>query len=120
MSRTNAYLLGKFKDRRGESLIETLVAILIAVLSLGLLATAIAASTHMTSGSADTMRKYHNANSAVADHNEASKVSGQGTLVFKEGTKTKYLTADHTDIKVGYYANNESGSVPVVAYERIK
>ena len=105
------------KNSRGESLVETLVAILVGALAMTLLASMIVTSTRLTQESSKTIDEYYASNNLVAAKSDDGKVTGEGTIVLndKDGFP-KYLRSDGSDVKVEYYVNNADSKNPVVAY----
>ena len=110
--------LARLANRRGETLTEVLVAILISGLAILLLATTIAASVNMNLNTRNAFNRYYDAGKAIA---ELSDEIGEGTvtLMAVDGdVSTAASISDSTDksgIDIKYYG--EEGT-DVVAYIR--
>ena len=102
----------KLRSRAGESLSETLVALLISSLALVMLAGAVTAATRVVTRSKDKMTEYY-----AADADLATRAEADGSL-----TLTLTDTADPLlalpDINASYYENDAFPSRPVIAYAK--
>ena len=99
----------KLKEPSGETLTETLVALLIAALALVMLAGMISSTTRIVTQSKATMKSYYENNNQVAK---------QGTA-YDSATITLALagvTGDGKAYSVDVYLNNTLGNTPVVSY----
>ena len=97
-------ILSKLRQRAGESLTETLVALLIATVALMLLAGAISTTQRLVSQSEDAMSEYYTKNNAVA-----LQSGGTDTTVTISGD----LSATYD---VTLYTNDQFSKTPVIAY----
>jgi len=97
----------KLKSRAGETLTETLVALLISSLALLMLAGAISSATRVITLSKDRMTKYYAADATMAER-KAARGSLTVTLTDSSGGE---LT-----IPAQYYENDAFASHPVIAY----
>ncbi len=105
----------KLHSQSGESIGETLVALLIGVLALVMLAGAISASSGVILKSRDKLGKYYDANEAVSG---VVKMTSGGTPSDAGITITDLQNSiSGQSYKVTYYKNNEFGSKTVVAYD---
>ena len=99
----------KLKGQSGETLTETLVALLIAALALTMLAGMISSTTRIVTQSKATMKTYYEENNQVAKQvaPEASATIILAPNVGMDGAK---------DYSVSVYLNNTLGNTPVVSY----
>jgi hypothetical protein len=96
----------KLNSRSGESLTETLVALLISALALVMLAGAITASMRVITRSREKLDEYYNANeSVVAGGTQPGKVS-----ISVAGIQSK-------DYDVYFSTNDEFSNTPVISYK---
>ncbi len=112
-------------DHRGESLAETLVALLIAGLSMAMLAGMITTSVRITDESTGSFREYYQMDESVASHSSSDPETE--TVAIQSGGKNYYIgTDDSTDtgstgvpsVTVKYYINTEAKGKSVISYER--
>jgi len=101
----------KLKSRAGESIGETLVALLISALALVMLAGAISATGRMITTSDKQMGKYYDGDKGIV-----ARTSSDGTLssLTIKGDKTA-IQEIHNNVK--YYKNDAFTNKPVVAYK---
>ena len=100
----------KLRSRAGETLTETLVALLISSLALLMLAGAVTAATRVITRSKDKMAEYYAADAALAE-----RASSKGSLTLSL-TDTSDEPLNLSDIQVQYYVNASFPTRPVVAY----
>ena len=100
-------MIKKLSSRRGESIGETLVALLISALALMMLAGAVSSALNLVSKSKLVMDDYYHANNAVAERAEATAVNGPDL--------DPSALAPLPNYEVKYWAN-EQLSTPVIAY----
>ena len=98
-------MLAKLRSRAGESLTETLVALLIAALGLVILAGAISSTMNMVRNSKTRMTSYYSANNAVEKKTADNAVSDFSVLI--GGTAVSGVSA---------YQNDTFSGKPVIAY----
>ncbi len=103
----------KLKSPAGETLTETLVALLIAALALTMLAGAIASSFGVIQRGREKLDQYYTANEAA---DGVVKMSGDGTAGKVTLTDAENQLS-HGDINVSYYTNDKFNNMPVVAYK---
>lgn len=104
---------GKLKSNKGETISETLVALLISSLALTMLAGAITASANLVEKSRTKMDSYY---AASEQENGVIKMSGAGT----EGTVTITAVSGGLDAQtytIVYYGNEEFTRYPVYSYK---
>ena len=106
----------KLHSQAGESIAETLIALLISSLALIMLAGAISASVRVIERSKSAIEEYYQGNNVVS-----SQGSPQGSLsvsftssAFGGGQPVLFTDADF--IYVDYYLNDRLGRYPVVSY----
>ena len=102
----------KLKSRSGETLTETLVALLIAALALTMLAGAIAASSNVINKSRERLDQYYTENetSSGVVRRESGTVVENGMTITAEGISSQ-------SYNIAYNRNNIFGNMPVVAYQ---
>ena len=100
----------KLKEPSGETLTETLVALLIAALALVMLAGMISSTTRIVTQSKTTMNAYYAENNMVAEQG-ASEGTAYITLGLVNGG-----TGESKQYSVSVYRNNTLGNTPVVSY----
>lgn len=99
----------KLKEPSGETLTETLVALLIAALALVMLAGMISSTTRIVSQSKTTMNAYYAENNMVAEQG-ASESTATITL------EPDGATGEKKTYSVSVYLNDTLGNTPVVSY----
>ena len=97
----------KLRSRAGESLAETLAALLVSSLALLMLAGAISAASRVISASETKMGEYYAADNALTEYG-AKK--GTVTVVLKEAE------LEQTFSDVPYYVNDTFGGNPTIMY----
>lgn len=103
-------VIEKLKSGSGESIAETLVALLISALALMMLAGAVSAGMNMVTRSNRVMEEYYTGINEIVERDKKSDTyMGQLTL------KTTGLNASGT-AKVISWKNDELGSTPVIVY----
>lgn len=102
----------KIRSNAGESITETLVALLIAALAIVMLAGAVAAASNMVLTARNKLDKYYDANEKVVQMgNDGSKA----TVTITEKSTGASRRIARGDIL--YYRNDEFKKNPVVAYK---
>ena len=102
----NRRIRKKLHSRAGETIAETLIALLISALALVMLAGAISAGTRIILQSENTIQAYYQENNKLA-----TPAGSTANISFS------IKLADETDvIPVQYGTNSTFGSKPVVAY----
>ncbi len=108
-------MTGKLNSRAGESIAETLVAILIAALALLLLAGTISASSNLITMSSSKLDTYYKANNDI--ENRISSDSSESASTSTAVVCISAGTTDWVQCEVATYLNEELGDSPVIAYE---
>ncbi len=112
MTKTREMLKKKLRSRAGESLSETLVALLISAVALVMLACAITTANGVIAESQKKLDKYYSAAENVV--NRTTGVSGtspaSGKIEITYGEKKK-------EVGITYYSNSEFTKTPVVGYQ---
>ena len=107
----NAYR--KLKGNAGETIGETLVALLISALALVMLAGAISATARMITVSDRQIGKYYDGDEKLVNQTIADR-EGSSLTVTITGSESKTPEV-HNDVK--WYKNDAFSSKPVVAYK---
>ena len=111
----NNKMISKLRNQAGETIGETLVALLIASLALVMLAGAVSSAANMITGSNAKMAEYYEKDNRLAVHDTAD---GNITITITcqdDGTLTQ--TTDPGD-PYKYYLNDAFGSTSVVSYAK--
>ena len=111
MRRQGNRVLKKLRGRAGETLAETLVALLIGALSLVMLAGAVSAGSNMINNSKKKLTDYYSANQKIVT--KESKSDTLGITIYEDGTDTGIGT---TNAEAYYFLNDEFGSKAVISY----
>lgn len=103
-------MLKKLKSSKAETLLETLVSIMIAVMSVTLLSTAIMASTEInkTTKEAD----------AVFAEQVAQAELGTGEVFEDEKVTVQFEGGSRVDVTVDIYASGEGGTGDYISYKK--
>ena len=109
------FFLKKLKQKNGESLTETLVALLISVLALTLLASMIVVGNKITAESSEKMDSYYAGNSSLSAASDTSDAEGEVSFSVT-GVPGFSLVPGEASYNVKYYVNDEFPSTPVVSY----
>ena len=99
----------KLNNRSGESISETLVALLISALALVMLAGAITSASRVIIKSRDKLDQYYD--NIDASLSSAGTGGETATIVGGEGSAVQ-----SKDYEITYYQNDEFGNVPVIIY----
>ena len=111
-------LLQKLNSRKGESISEVLVALLISALGIVLLAAMISSSVRMIDTGRDKIQSYVEAENRLVERNGAADGTGTLTMTDASGYERRLTRTSPVSAPVVYYANDESGDPPVVAYKK--
>ncbi len=105
----------KFISQTGESIGETLVALLIAVLALVMLAGALSASNGVVMKGRNKLDEYYSANDTVSGvvRRTSGGTSVSGGITIKDETSV----ISETSYNITYYKNAEFENKAVIAYE---
>ena len=117
----------KLKSRAGESIGETLVALLISAMALLMLAGAVSSGMSVVTRSNAVLKSYYEINNKVVEGEKKDSetdpdtfTTGEATISMSDpsltGMTDSILTADGTAKKVYYWENDTLSNVPVVAY----
>lgn len=107
--------LNKLKSNSGESIAETLVAVLIAALALLMLAGTINTSSNLITTSQENMSDYYAKNNAI-EVRSSSASGGDKNAKFTIEDGDENLKLESCPIKI--YKNNKYSSRQVVAYDK--
>lgn len=110
-------IVRKLKNRKGESIGEVLVSLLIAALALVMLASMITSSSRMIQASKVKIQEYYVANNAL--ETRTGTTSGSGTISVKVGAASvKFNVNDTAGPSVSYFKNAKAPSgTQVVSYK---
>lgn len=115
-------ILRKLSSNAGESIGETLVALLISALALMMLAGAVTSAMRVVTRSKRSMDEYYQVNNAVAarataapDVDSLDPEGFTGTLTV---TLSGLLPEDDEEIDVDYWKNDLMSGAPVIAYTK--
>ena len=113
-------IIKKLASQSGESIGETLVALLISALALVMLAGAVSAGMRIVTNSKEKMDEYYKVNNAVvARETSAPTVKGTAAPGFSRNTLTvtiNKLLPSGTIPPANYWKNETLSGVPVVVY----
>ncbi len=119
----NKNILNKLKSNSGESIAETLVAVLISALALLMLAGTINTASNLITKSQNTLKDYYQLNSKVEQRlpdNQDSYMVESGDSIYVNFTvpEGEYLTMNDS-YKVTLYENTKFSSKPVISYNAV-
>lgn len=97
----------KLREIKGESIIESLIAILICTLSIGMLVMMVMTSTELIKKSEDGMAQYKRSLNDMISRDAAKDDSGNVTITMNGTTFT---------VPVDYYQCDGIGRTPIVAF----
>ena len=103
----------KLHSQAGETIAETLIALLISALALVMLAGAISTAARLIDRSEDVMEKYYEGINGLGNPNQSSI-----SMTLKESGTTVYLPDGDSPITVSYSINDAFSSKPVIAYAK--
>lgn len=112
--------MNKLRNRRGETMVESLIAVLIASLAMAGLAGMVASSTKMIRDSRTRLEAYYSANNAVAEQ-KVSAAADEGSFGFKEvfanGTSQAIVLTDEDEARLSvHYYLNDTVATQVVSF----
>lgn len=115
-------ITNKLKDKSGESLTETLVALLISALAIAMLAGAIAASSGIVQRSRDKLAKYYSANEVIAEMPDEVPDAIKDTAAISTSGDLSFKNSNGNSESVGnmYFYSNEAFKDKVVTAYKIK
>lgn len=102
--------VSRMGSRAGESIAETLIALLISTVALMMLAGMISTGTHLITRSRQTLRTYYSENNRLEQKEDGAAGSLRISLKFKEGD----IPEDSTEAV--YYENTTIGRKSVMSY----
>lgn len=109
------------RSQAGESIAETLIALLVASLALVMLAGAISAGASVVEKGRDAIKHYYNNTEYImnheGEHDEDKTGNGTDAITIKDTSDTG--TVSDISTSISYYYNKTFGKTPVVTY-RIK
>lgn len=107
-------IMQRLLNRSGESLIETITAVLIAALAILMLANSVASSRRVITQSEETMTGYYDNNNRLSQHDNPDT---EGRVCIKEGNGSVKLTPvwNESGESICCYVNDELGKT-VLSY----
>ena len=107
----------RLRSKRGETIAETLIALLISCVALIMLANMIDSGSRLVMDSEDRMDEYYSQNNGIAAGNsdEAGDSGSAKITITKDNSSGTSTTIKEVD--VNYYINNSLGNTSVVAYK---
>ena len=107
----------------GESISETLIALLVASLALVMLAGAISSGSNSITKSKDKLDKYYNATEDVVTRSSASPEeysysSVSGAMIITDQAGSAGIQFNSAGEPVVFYENNEFSNRPLIAYKK--
>ena len=106
-------IMKKLRDHSGETIAETLIALLVSALALVMLAGAIGTAARVVTTSENTMQAYYLANNNLATPGDSGTDIGPATIKID-----KKIANEATGFPVRYAKNPVLGGKPVVAYAK--
>ena len=107
-------IMKKLRDHSGETIAETLIALLVSALALVMLAGAIGTAARVVTTSERTMQAYYLANNNLATPGDSGGTN-DGSATIKIDKK---IANETTGFSVQYTKNPVLGGKPVVAYAK--
>ena len=119
-------VFNKLSNQSGETIAETLVALLIASLALVMLAGAVSSAMNTVTRSKNTMDDYYTVNNALVVRSTAAPTKDGMTVNTTNGDYTGELTVSVPDlkhdntagIKVTYWKNEQISGTQVITYTK--
>ena len=108
----------KLKAQAGESIGETLVALLISAIALLMLAGAVSSGTRVVNNSKNVLEKYYTVNNAVAKREASVTLDGETVPVKDDGFITITMPGLNSAgiAKAIYWKNEQLSGTTVIAY----
>ena len=107
----------RLQNNLGESISETLVALLISALALTLLASMISSTLRMVTQSRTKIADYYTANNAVAAYTATGEKNSPATASFAVNDDTDSLKLESKNITL--YINESFSSTKVISYQSV-
>ena len=105
----------KIHSRSGESIAETLIALLISCLALLMLASMITSSARLVTKSRNLMETYYSNNNVLENHEGTG--AGSLTVTIKPKNDNQSSSQLQKSFTAKYYKNDTVSSKPVISYE---
>lgn len=115
----------KLRSRAGESLVETLISLLVSSAALLMLAGAITTASRLVTTSRDTLDEYYANNERLSTMDVSmdvsgspppSFVSGGGEITIDNDNDNVEITLGNGNDEVTFYINNVFSKTPVISY----
>ncbi len=115
-TKRTAAVRNKLHSRKGESISEVLVALLVSTLGIVLLASMIASSSRLIEKSRATVQSYVTEENAIVDRGTSDL---KGTVsVRTDGNSRRLTDSAATSADVYFYVNDVIAGTPVIAYRK--
>ena len=108
MTKWGSIIRAKIRSRRGESITEVLVAIVVSGLAILMLATVIATAVNVNRASQQSMNEYYAANNSVV----SGGVTASGSVSLESGV----AIADRDSVTVTYHIGEQADGTLVISY----
>ena len=112
MKRLKEKLTNKLRSQSGESIGETLVALLISALALVMLAGAMTSALGMITKSRNKLNSYYDAENNVVTRTNGTQLNNGITI-----TDKTYVISP-ASYNITYYVDSEFSNTPVIAYKK--
>ena len=110
------FVKSKIISQAGESIGETLVALLIAALALVMLAGAITTATRLVTTSTNSIKNYYSGNNEIEKRSDSAKIESAPSLTIESIAPNDGISC--SGITVTVYKNKKTnGSEEIVAYD---
>ena len=111
------HVIQKLKNRRGESIAEVLIALLVSALGMLLLATMISASAKVIQKSKEAMREYVRSENALVEQNSSNSYDTGSVSISSSDFNNKLWDGASSDFTVLYYVNSSASTGrPSISY----
>lgn len=107
-------IIGKLNSQTGESLAETLVALLISAVALVMLAGVMSAAGSVISSSRNKLKAYYEATNEKLV-NRSGETAGSNSVTISDSGGTSVISIQYDSIT--YYKNTVFSQTPIVAYK---
>jgi len=115
--------MNKIRSTSGETIAETLIALLISALALVMLAASISVASHMVTTSREKLRDYYDANEVIVKQdtvpgglNGIAETEANKTISIKE-VGAASVSTEITSVKVDIFTNKAFSNKPVKSYK---
>ena len=110
--------IGKMRSQVGESIAETLVALLISALALMMLAGAVSSGMRIVTNSRIRIDEYYQVSNAMVARQDNSPIDSQSITGELTVSITNLLPSSDPPARAKYWKNEQISGVPVIAYTK--